>query len=109
MSKNKNTIIVLAVLVIILIGLISWDQYTKSNTEQVYGKIPNETVPDDYDKIEYTIPVIDEEGNRGTQTFTVNNDDEVGHIVKLHILKDKVKKYEFITESQLPEKVKNNL
>lgn len=109
MRSNKNIIYVLIVLVIVLISLISWRQYTFSNTEYVYGVIPNETVPETYDKIEYTIPIIDEEGNRGTQTFTVDNTEKVGEIVKLHIRKDKVKKYEFITDKELPNGVKNNL
>src|SRR5690625_4273863 len=109
MRSNKNLVIVLIVLIILLISLIGWKQYTDSNTEFVYGKIPNETVPEDYDQIEYTIPIIDEEGNRGTQTFTIDNNEEVGEIVKLHIRKDKVKKYEFISENELTKAVKNNL
>lgn len=109
MRKNKNIIIVLVVLIIILISLVSWNQYTKSNTEYVYGKIPNETVPEHYEKIDYTIPVIDEEGNRGTQTFSIDNKEEIGDIVKLHVRNDKVKKHEFITEDQLPKAVQNNL
>jgi len=109
MRRNKNIVIVLIVLIILLVSLVSWNHYIDSNTEFVYGKIPNETVPEDYDQIEYTIPIIDEDGNRGTQTFTINNNEDVGEVVKLHVRKDKVKKYEFITEKELPKTVKNNL
>ncbi len=109
MKKNKKTIVVLAVLVGILIALVSWNQYTKANTDYVYGKIPHETVPEKYDEVDYTIPVIDEEGNRSTQTFTIDNDEEIGQIVKLHVFNGKVKKYEFLEEKELPKTVQNNL
>ncbi len=109
MRRNKNIVIVLIVLIILLVSLVSWNHYIDSNTEFVYGKIPNEAVPEDYDQIEYTIPIIDEDGNRGTQTFTINNNEDVGEVVKLHVRKDKVRKYEFITEKELPKTVKNNL
>lgn len=109
MRSNKKLIYVLVVLIIVFISLISWRQYTISSTEYVYGMIPKETVPEEYDNVKYTIPIIDEEGNRGTQTFTVDNNEEVGDLVKLHVRNDKVKKYEFITDEELPEAVKNNL
>lgn len=109
MRNNKKLVFLLVLLIIVFISLIGWRQYTISHTEYVYGMIPNETVPEEYDNVEYTIPIIDEEGNRGTQTFTVDNNEEVGDIVKLHVRKDKVKKYEFITDKELPDAVKNNL
>ena len=109
MHRNKNTIIVLSSLVIVLIALIGWNQYIKSNTTYVYGKVPQETVPDEYDKISYTIPVIDKEGQRSTQTFEVDTDEEIGKIVKLSIFNGKVKKHEFISENELPKTVQNNL
>src|SRR5699024_9282353 len=108
-KRNKNTIIILSSLVIVLIGLIGWNQYTKSNTTYVYGKVPQETVPDEYDKISYTIPVIDKEGQRSTQTFEVHTDEESGRIVKVSIYHEKVKKYEFIAEDQVPKPAQTNL
>jgi len=109
MKRNKNTIIILSSLVIVLIGLIGWNQYTKSNTTYVYGKVPQESVPDEYDTISYTIPVIDKEGQRSTQTFEVDTDEEIGRIVKLSIFNEKVKKHEFISEEELPKTIQNNL
>lgn len=109
MRRQKNIVIILVVLLILLVSLISWNHYIDANTEYVYGKIPNETVPETYDQVEYTIPIIDAEGNRGTQTFTIDNNEEVGEVVKLHVRKDKVRKYEFISENELPKAVKNNL
>lgn len=109
MKRNKTTIIILSSLVIVLISLISWNQYTKSNTTYVYGKVPQETVPDEYDEISYTIPVIDKEGQRSTQTFEVDTDEEMGKIVKLSIFNGKVKNHEFISEGDLPTTIENNL
>ena len=109
MKRNKNMIIILFSLVIVLVGLIGWNQYTKSNTTYVYGKVPQESVPDEYDTISYTIPVIDKEGQRSTQTFEVDTDEEIGRIVKLSIFNEKVKKHEFISEEELPKTIQNNL
>lgn len=105
MRDNKTMIIVLIVLIVLLLSLVSWNQYIKANTTYVYGEIPQESVSTDYEKIEYTIPVVTEDGEKGTQSFTVDNQGELGNFVKLHIYKDKVKHYEFITKEELPKKV----
>lgn len=109
MRNNKNMIIVLVVLIVLLLSLISWNQYIKSNTSYVYGEIPQESVPNNYEKIEYTIPVVDTNGKRGTQSFSIDNEKEIGNFVKLHMYKNKVKKYEFVTKKELPEIVEKKL
>lgn len=109
MRKNKNVIIVLVLLIVLLISLISWNQYIKANTTYVYGEIPPESVPIEYEKIDYTIPVVDKNGKRGMQSFSVENPENIGSFVKLHVYKDKVKEYEFITQEELPKAVENNL
>src|SRR5699024_5639439 len=109
MKRNKNTIIILYSLVIVLIGLFGWIQYKKYNTKYVYVKVPQESVPDEYYTISYTIPVIDKEGQRSTQTFEVDTDEDIGRIVKLSIFNEKVKKHEFISEEELPKTIQNNL
>src|SRR5690625_6685218 len=109
MKRNKNTIIILSSLVIVLIGLIGWNQYTKSNTTYVYGKVPQEAVPDEYDTISYTMPVIHKEGQRSTQTFEGDTDEDIGRIVKKSIFNEKVKKHEFISEENLPKTIQNTI
>lgn len=108
LKKNVKTSILVS-LIVILIIIVGVNRYIHSTTEFVYGMIPEEAVPLKFEEIEYTIPTIDEEGNRGTQTFTLDNMVETGQIIKLHVRKDKVRKYEFIKEKDLPETVKNNI
>ncbi|MBO1002312.1 DUF1093 domain-containing protein [Pseudogracilibacillus auburnensis] len=102
----KKLLIAMAIIGIIVIGV---NKYVNSKTIFQYGIIPEEAVPLKFDRVEYTIPIIDEEGNRGTQTFSMSNTVEKGRIIKLYVRKNKVKKYEFIKEDDLPETVKNNL
>src|SRR5699024_8956678 len=109
MKRNKNTIIILSSLVIAVISVISWNQYTKYTTTYVNGKVTQETVRDEYDTISYTIAVIDKEGQRSTQTFEVDTDEGIGRIVKLSIFNEKVKKHESISEEELPKTIQNNL
>ena len=72
---------------VILLSTIGVHRYLESTTVLEYGQIPNDTIPKQFDKVTYTIPTIDEEGNRSTQTFTVNNEKDLGKIVKLVVPK----------------------
>lgn len=107
MKKGIIGIVILAA--VILAGTAGIHRYLESNTILQYGQIPDDTIPKQFDKVTYTIPTIDEEGNRSTQTFTVSNEKELGKIVKLVVRNDKVKKHEFINIDDIPDKVKRNL
>ncbi|MEI3604143.1 YxeA family protein [Pseudogracilibacillus sp. SE30717A] len=83
--------------------------FFNTNTVHLYGTIPEEYVTSNFDKVEYTLPIVDEEGNHGTQTFIIEDTIQKGKVIKLYVRNDKVKKYEFISKEDLPEKVKKNL
>ncbi len=107
-----NKKILFSTIVVLLLGIImgvGGYTYFNKNIVHLYGTIPEEHISDNFEKVEYTIPIIDEEGNRGTQTFTLENKVEKGEIIKLYVRNDKVKKYEFINKEDLPETVQNNL
>lgn len=95
--------------VLVIIAFFGINKYITSTTIFQYGIIPNDTIPEKFEEVTYTIPTIDEEGNRGTQTFTMEHEMDNGHIVKLFIRNDKVKKQEIIAEEDIPKKVRGNL
>lgn len=99
----------IGLVVIILLSVFGIHKYLASTTIFQYGTIPNDTIPEKYEEVTYTIPTIDEEGNRSTQTFTVKHGEQGGQIVKLFIRNDKVKKHEFINKEDVPKKIMENL
>lgn len=99
----------LVILVMIVVSAFGVNRYFSTTTIFQYGTIPNDAIPESIEEVTYTIPIIDEEGKRGTQTFTVKHQVEDGEIVKLSVRNDKVKKHEFVQETDVPEKIRQEL
>lgn len=99
----------IVILVLIVVSAFGVNKYLTATTIFQYGTIPNDAIPENIEEVTYTIPTIDEEGKRGTQTFTVKHQVENGKIVKLSVRNDKVKKHEFVGEKDVPEKIRQNL
>jgi uncharacterized protein YxeA len=106
---KKPFIIVLCLIGISILVVFGINKYIASTTMIEYGIIPDDSLPERYNKVTYTIPTIDEAGNHRIQTFTMDNKAEEDQVVKLFIRKDKVRKYELVQKDDLPKKIRENL
>lgn len=102
--KKIMPIIISIVSIICIISIFAYIKYTEKETQLFYGVVSDRVIPKQFDKIELTIPVVDDAGNVDTQTFSVNPNDSFHSYIKLHVRKNKVIKYEFIDKNDLPSK-----
>ena len=106
----RNILIsIIIVLLISIIGFFAYQKYTEPKTEFRYGTVSEGAIPEQFEWVELTMSVVDEEGKSSTHTFSVNTEDEIRPYVKLYVRNDKVVKYKFVEKSDLPSKALKQL
>src|SRR5699024_4949606 len=84
-------------------------KYTESTADFQYGTIPEDFVVDDYEEVTYTIPTIDEDGERNTQEVTIKPEEEESCVIRLLVPDKKLKDHTFVTKEDDPTNILENL
>src|SRR5699024_8448363 len=84
-------------------------KYTESTADFQYGTIPEDFLVDDYKEVTYTIPTIDEDGERNTQEVTIKPEEEECCVSTLHVREKKVKDHTFVTKENVPKQILEKL
>ncbi|HLR53129.1 MAG TPA: hypothetical protein VK078_00210 [Pseudogracilibacillus sp.] len=107
--SNKGIKIGIGVALFLAISAFGIYKYTESTADFQYGTIPEDFVVDDYEEVTYTIPTIDEDGERNTQEVTIKPEEEESCVIRLLVRDKKVKDHTFVTKEDVPKKILDNL
>lgn len=113
MSK-KGIKIGIGVALLLAVSAFGIYKYTESTADFQYGTIPEDFVADDYEEVTYTIPTIDEDGERNTQEVKMKpeekpEEEKDSSVIRLLVRDKKVKEHTFIPKEDVPKKILNNL
>src|SRR5699024_9671516 len=84
-------------------------KYTESTADFQYGTIPEDFVVDDYEEVTYTIPTIDEDGERNTQEVTIKPEEEESCVIRLLVRDKQVKAHTLVSKEYVPKKILDKL
>src|SRR5690625_2521094 len=99
--------VIMSLLILLLLGVASLLVIQKgvgAKTTYQYGIVEESVVPKQFETVRLTMDVFSESGEKQEQSFIIETNDFSHPYIKLHVKKDKVIKYDFIEDKEIPEK-----
>lgn len=108
--RKKGIIIGIGVALSLAISAFGIHKYMESTAAFQYGTIPEDSVAEDYEEVTYTIPTVDEDGERNAQEVTVKPEEKgESCVIRLLVRNNKVKDHKFVTKEDVPAKILDSL